>query len=183
MVSSLFLKYSRQDLEWRERGRSNWHVKRKLQLSLHIFALLEWVALVCKTHPSFQANGLYNQQLLSRFLKALLALAALPRPILYRWAVPNHSSSGKQNVSLFCCTHTRRDWFSKMAFKNELITTRNLSYSLMPRFSFVLVVTTRFSTLKLLRTLALWKQFLLPRAEKNYGDVNFMWSFYPTILS
>lgn len=85
-------------------------------------------------------------------------------------------------VPLFS-THTRRDWFSRMALKNELITTRNRSSSLMPWFSFVLVVTTRFSTLKLLRTLALWKQFLLPRAEKNYGDVNFMWSFYPTVLS
>lgn len=124
-------------------------------------------ALVCKTHPSFQANGLHNQQLPSRFLKASLAPAAQLRPILHRWAVPHHSSSRKQNVSLFCSTHTRRDCFSRMAFKNKWITTRNLSSSLMPWFSFVPVVTTRFSTLKLLRTLALGKQCLLPRAGKT----------------
>lgn len=55
--------------------------------------------------------------------------------------------------------------------KNKWITTRNLSSSLMPWYSFVPVVTTRFSTLKLLRTLALGKQCLLPRAGKTLTGI------------
>lgn len=105
--------------------------------------------------PQLSGQPLHDQQLLSRFLKASLALAALPRPILHRWAVSHHSSSGRQNVSSFCSSHTRRDCFSRTAFKNKLITTRNFSSTLTSQFSFVPVARARFSTLKLLRTLSL----------------------------
>ena len=45
----------RKDLEWgRERGSSNWHVMRKSQLSLHIFAVMAGIKLRCAKHtPAF----------------------------------------------------------------------------------------------------------------------------------
>lgn len=58
-----------------------------------------------------------RQLLISRFLKASLALAALPRPIWHRWAASHQPSGGTQNVSFFCSAHTRRDCFSRAVFK------------------------------------------------------------------
>lgn len=151
----LFETVHRRDLAWRrERGESNWQAIRKLQLSLHIFAMMEWKKLRCAKHtlafgPTICTTSIYS--------------ADSWWPCL-SWLCCQHQSYTDElfHITLRggnCIPRLAPPIWEAMTFlewhlKNKLMTTRKLSSSLMSQFSFVPVLTVNFSTLKLLGTLS-----------------------------
>lgn len=124
-------------------------------------------ASVCKTRRSFQANCVYTEHLLSRFLKVSLVLAALPRLILHRWTVSLNSSSGKQKACSPWSAHTRRTTSLERHWKSKLITARTFSSAWDPS-SLLPLLWFRFSTLKRFRILPV-KAVL---GAEGYGKMN-----------